>query len=546
MEKKVNLLLIILILTLAFFVRFWQIDRYPVGLNADEAAIGYNAYSLLQTGKDEHGNSWPVHFKSFGDYKPGFYFYLVLPFVQFLGLNLLAVRLPSLILGVFAIWGIILLASEIMPRSKGLKTFPLISGFLLAVSPWHLHFSRGGWEVNAATTFLVFGTFFFVRGLKFSRYFILSALFYVLAMYTYHSARVVAPLLIISFSVIYFREVFRYPKKVFISGVIGFILLIPLLLSFLSPAGASRFEGVGLFSQTGPVWRANESRGEHRDWNGLFVKLIHNKSVNYSLTFLQNYFDHFNGDFLFVDGDVIERSRTPETGQLYLFQAFFVLFGVYYFARLKPVTWQVIFLWLVIAPLAAAMTFQTPHALRAHNMVIPLTLISAYGLTGLLNWIRSQHKILVVLLSCCLFILGAWSIARYLHQYFVHYPKVYPSAWEYGFEELVKFVASTEGDYDKIFVTDRYDQPYVLFLFYLKYPPEKFQSEVVLTPRDQFGFSTVRDFDKYHFASINWNDFKNETNSLVIGTDQEIPDDANIIKNIYFPNDKIAFQVAKI
>src|SRR3989304_8512132 len=78
---------------LACFLRFYHLGSYPA-LNADEAAIGYNAYSLIQTGRDEHGNFWPIHFQSFNDYKPGFYFYLVVPFVKMLGLNEWAVRVP--------------------------------------------------------------------------------------------------------------------------------------------------------------------------------------------------------------------------------------------------------------------------------------------------------------------------------------------------------------------------------------------------------------------------------------------------------------------
>src|SRR3990167_5588830 len=90
--------LLIVIILVAAFLRFWRLGDYPA-LNADEAAIGYNVYSLIQTGKDEHGNPWPIHFQSFNDYKPGLYFYLVLPFVKTLGLNEWAVRLPGAILG---------------------------------------------------------------------------------------------------------------------------------------------------------------------------------------------------------------------------------------------------------------------------------------------------------------------------------------------------------------------------------------------------------------------------------------------------------------
>src|SRR3990170_2242804 len=94
--KKILLLLIVL---MSLFLRFWRLGEYPA-LNADEAALGYNAYSLIQTGRDEHGNPWPIHFQSFNDWKPGLYVYLAIPFIKLLGLTELAVRLPGALLGV--------------------------------------------------------------------------------------------------------------------------------------------------------------------------------------------------------------------------------------------------------------------------------------------------------------------------------------------------------------------------------------------------------------------------------------------------------------
>ena len=130
-----------------------------------------------------------------------------------------------------------------------------------------------------------------------------------------------------------------------------------------------------------------------------------------------------------------------------------------------------------------------------------------------------------------------------MHQYYFHYPKTYPDAWEDGFDQLVSYVQTVGEKYERIYVTDKYDQPYILFLFYLQYPPDQFQQEVSLTPRDRFGFSTVRDFDKYHFEQIDFEALKKEKNVLIIGTDEEIPDSARIIKEIYFKNGKPAFQI---
>lgn len=517
-------------------MRIWNSNNFPSGFNADEAAIGYNAYSLLETGRDEHGNFWPIHFKSFGDWKPGLFFYFVLPFVKLLGLTEFAVRLPSAILGVAAVFMIYLLTREFFK----LELLALLTAFLLTISPWHLHFSRGGWEVNAATTLILAGIWMFIKSLKKPKFLPLAVFFLSLSLYTYHSARIIVPLLVLGLLIIYRKFFLENKKIIVVNCLFGFLLLTPLVISFFSGAGVSRFSGVGFTAQTGPEWRANELRGQHRNWNNLPVRLLHNKFVTYSLNFLQNYSDHFDGNFLFVNGDIIERNRVPEAGLMYFFEIPFVLLGIYFFFTKRPENWPVVFLWLAVAPIAAAMTFQTPHALRAHNMVIPLTIISAYGLWNIWQWVKFQ-KSLRILLYGYLVILVPWSIARYLHEYYIHYPKTYPVAWEYGFKELVEYIKPLAKDYNKIYVTETYDQPYILFLFYLKYPPDRFQREVVLTPRDKFGFSTVRDFDKFHFEGVNWESLSQEHKILVCGTKKEIPEGVKIIKDINFPNGETVF-----
>jgi len=46
--------LLVLILVLGFSLRLIGLSSRPLGFTWDEAALGYNAYSLLLTGKDEH------------------------------------------------------------------------------------------------------------------------------------------------------------------------------------------------------------------------------------------------------------------------------------------------------------------------------------------------------------------------------------------------------------------------------------------------------------------------------------------------------------
>src|SRR3990167_10599272 len=100
---------LILILFVSTLFRLWGLGKIPEGFHADEAAFGYNAYSLLKTGKDEYGKVIPLVLRSFDDYKGAIYSYLTVPFVALFGLNEFSVRLPTAIAGT-----LIILVSAVM------------------------------------------------------------------------------------------------------------------------------------------------------------------------------------------------------------------------------------------------------------------------------------------------------------------------------------------------------------------------------------------------------------------------------------------------
>src|SRR3989344_4370884 len=528
--------LLIAVLVLAAFLRFWRLGSFPA-LNADEAALGYNAYSLIQTGKDEHGNPWPIHFQSFNDYKPGLYVYLIVPFIKFFGLNALSVRAPGAVVGVATVLVIYLLVRELL-QGLSLK-LPLIAAALLAISPWHLHFSRGGWEVGVATFFITSGIYLFLK----KRY-LLSVFGFVSSFYTYHAARLIVPLLGLGLLLIYWKEVKGSLRKILAAGLVGVVLVLPLARDLTTGAVASRAAGVGLFADQGPLARVNEQRGEHTNLAGLSAIFLHNKAVNYGLAFAQNWVEHFWGDFLFISGDEIQRNKVPELGQLYLFEIVTVVVGIGVLIKQSDRSAKIIFWWLAVAPVAAALTFQSPHALRSHNMIIPLTLVSAIGMVTMVKWLNgySVKRLRVAGYGLLTFVV-IWSFLRYEHEYWVHMAREYPFSSQYGVKELVGYIKSEGSKYNEIIITDRYDQPYILTLFYLQCPPEKLQSDHQLTGRDNYGFSTVRSFDKYRFRSIKFDEERPDSpRALIVGTDKEIPDEANVIKEIYGENGYLYFQ----
>lgn len=530
--------ILILILLLAIAIRFFNIGSTPA-LNPDEAAIGYNAFSLLQTGKDEHGVSWPLHFKSFGDYKPGGYFYLSLPSVQFLGLTPFAVRLPNLILSILAIF---FLYQLVLVLTKN-KKLSLVAAAVLAISPWHIHFSRGAWESSAALSFIIIGTFYFFKSIekKFLINFTLFVILYVFALYTYHSARIVAPLLALSLFILQFNFLRSKIPQIFIPLIIGVLISIPVLFSFLNNGGAARFGGVGITADQGPLWRSNELLNQHGNV-AIFNRIVHNKRVLYLISWGEKYLSHFNPIFLFINGDEVPRSKVPEMGQLYLIELPLLLIGIVALLKkgniFKNKNFKYLILaWLFISPLASSLTFQAPSALRALPMTIPLVVLIALGIYQSFEYIINNN--LAKFIIPVFFIFYLYNIAFYIDSYFLHYSKRYPFAWQYEFDELVPYLEQEKNKYNQIYITDKYDQPYILFLFFSRYSPEMIQKEIKLTEPDQFGFSTVRQYDKYHFQKIDWNQIPK--NSLVIASDEKIP--ISPTKVINFSNNEPAFNI---
>lgn len=526
------------IVILAAVLRLWNLDSFPVGLNADEASLGYNAYSLLHTGKDEYGVPFPLVFKSFGDYKPGLYVYMALPFVAALGLNEMAVRLPSALLGIATVLLIFFLARKIFNNSN----IGLLAMFLLAINPWHLHFSRGAWETNVATFLMTLGILLFLKTLENIKYLLPSLISLLAAMYTYQSPRLVVPILMGMLVLIHGKYFFKNIKFLIKPIIIVAILSIPLLLQFTTGVGLARFSGLSFLADVGPGLRVNELRGEHSDLNSFETKFLHNKLIAYGTSFLGHYLDHFTGNFLFIDGDPLIRDKVPETGQFYLIEALFIGLGLLFMLTRKIKYSPVLFVWVLVAPIASAMTFQTPNALRSENMVVPLTLISAFGLFQGISIVKNRLRYLSIGVVAVVLI---FEFSHYLESYYVHYPQRYPLSWEYGFKTMIWKLNQYEGQFDKVIITDRYDQPYILVLFYKKYDPIKYQPQAKLSIRDKFNFGTIRSFDKYEFRPINLEELSRGQRILYIGTESEIPKNANIFDKVDFLNGEPAFIFAK-
>ncbi len=408
-------LILVSILLIAAILRLFALGITPHGIYSDEASLGYNAWSILTTGHDEFGKSYPLTFQAFAEYKLPVYIYTSIPFIALFGLSPFSIRIVSAIAGIVATYGIYVLCRTSFHKNEGKEIISLSAAALFAVSPWSIHFSRGGFEANLALCLIIFGVYLFISYTEtFRPYHLLSAvLLFVLALYTYNAARVFLPIYITILVVMYSHELFKSKDKL-LPLISGGIILFTILYSLM-----------------GSIFGAESARANQ-------VLELENKqyALGPLLGVLEKYLTHFSAEFLFFSGDVLARHSVREVGELLLPQLLFIAIGVYSLITNPSRISVGILLWLIIAPLPAAIATPVPHALRSLLLLPPLTILTAVGLTTAYNLIRQKRLPAATYTagSIC-FIFFAYSVFTYLHVYFKHY--AYKSSWDWDEDKTV-------------------------------------------------------------------------------------------------------------
>ncbi len=248
MNKKVVYLILTIIVIVAAVLRLYQLGSVPPSPDWDEAALGYNAYSILETGKDEYGKHLPVILRSFDDYKPALYAYLIIPLLLFFDLNTFVVRLPSALFGIIAVVATFFFVRELF-REKNSNVISLLSAGLLAISPWHIQFSRIAFEAQVGLSFNILAMLFFVKGIKRPIFLTLATIFAGLSIYVYQSEKVYLPILFGIFTIIYWKQIWAIPKKwILIALFAGLVVVLPMAHSLVSdPNSLLRAKGVSVF-----------------------------------------------------------------------------------------------------------------------------------------------------------------------------------------------------------------------------------------------------------------------------------------------------------
>jgi|WetSurMetagenome_2_1015567.scaffolds.fasta_scaffold02579_3 4-amino-4-deoxy-L-arabinose transferase-like glycosyltransferase len=443
---------LILIFLLAGVLRFYNISNNPPGLYIDEVSIGNNAYSILKTGKDEYGQSFPLFFRSFGDYKMPAYIYSVAFSMSIFGKNELAVRFPSALAGTLTIIVLYFLLKELLQLHidvlfrKKFKYLPILSALLIAISPWHIQFSRAGFEANVALFIFLLACLSIVSYLKKreTRYLVIGYILLVCTIYTYHTFRIASPLVMGILGVAIFWKMSKERVKLILLGAVCLLLMFPVLQFSLTQNGVERFSQTSAFVEYP-------------------AKTLFNKILIYPAVFIKNYFSYFSLEYLFNSGDGIGRHQMSGSGILFLWQLPFIIAGLYCLLREKRSYLRYFILGiLVLSPLPASIARPSPHTLRNLLSVVPFVALSSMGIIILLSRIRKLRKLFISLLV----IVVAYYSLSYLHFYYAHYPKVNILDWDGGSKQAVEALSKYDQNKYKIVIDENIGSLISYYHFY--------------------------------------------------------------------------------
>lgn len=423
---------VILMMFLALILRTVGLSHFPAGLYIDEAGILANAISLQRAGADEHGRVWPYWFESFGEYKLPVYIYAVYLTLFMIDQPEWATRLPSALAGTLSVGLIYFIFTQLWPKQPRVAAW-FVAG-TMAIVPWSIQLSRGGFEANLGLLFSLALIASLGWAQKHKSVYLLIPILAVLGMSTYNSNRLVIPLILL-ICVCYYRiNLLRWSKS--------------LLTKF------------GLICLGLAIWFVPIQLQDHGYVRAEQTLIKGDSWIETSEIFLKQSAQHLDSYFLFFRGDQIGRHATRKHGMLFI--SLIPLLGIGLYQLSKSRSQLSLFTGLIfISILPAAITQPSPHGLRSLHLLPFLILIAGLGFGFAWNWWKKFPK---VRLSLALFLCLAmvYELAWYGMDYSLRYHKAQEMDWGGGYQRVLDRAMELRSDEEKIYLVTHIPEVYLL------------------------------------------------------------------------------------
>ncbi len=514
------------------FLRGYKLGTVPHGFFIDEASEGYSAYSILKTGKDEHGKPFPIVFKSLGDFKTPTYIYLIVPFIPILGLTPFTVRFPSFLFSLLTIPIVYLLIMEIDDKKKP-ERLALISAFLLAISPWSIVFARSATESTVALFLLLSGVLTFFKSLKRPVFLIASMVLFALALPAYHAERILSPLIFLILVYKYKNIIFAktYKKYLYVGIFLSALISIPTVSIATTPGFLVRAMEINIFS------------GTHIDPG----------TTSATRMFISNYLSYWSPKSMFAAGDPDPGNSLPNQSTFFFWQAPFYLIGIFVLIKkgVREKLKFIVFVTLFISPIPAALVVDYYSTIRSLPILIPQIILMAIGVDVIYIYLKNGKLRIIYILV--LIALSVYSVAKLYTSIFTLNEMDRAKYWDYGWQELAQELPRLKPTLPTIVESNRQVDYYEL-LFFWKFDPDRFQRENHEIPINQYytnlGPTADKHLNNVYMRQIDW-EKDTKIDQYLVGNPQTItPEKIGtykliVISEIYYPNGEVAFRIVR-
>lgn len=466
------------IFLLALFLRICKLGQFPVGLHIDEINVGWNALSILFTGKDDHLNLLPLYYNSFGDFRPAGIVYFTIPSILIFGRSVFAIRFSTALFGALTIFPIYFLTSILIGEKMKRKNIGLLAATLAAISPWGIELSRSTNEAAISTFFALFSIYFLIKLIKENKKkcgwwsLILIGLSYL----SYHSIRLLAPVFFIIITIYYIKEIKAEVRSIILINIFATVFLTFCLGTVGN--GLARFNQTSIFKNIDVNFELQRVNNDSFSKN-IFSLIFDNSVVTYSKAIVNEYGRYFSPGFLVGYDAQPYRFTTPGTGILTYVELFLAIFGIVAILQKRQTSMPLLF--LLVSPLPAALTTEeSPNMSRAFFMSPFLLIIAAFGFVYLINYFKHFQKLIFMIVSALVFANFAYFGWMYFYHSQSHIPYIkdyFPDSPTYrdvGTIELATKLDSLSKNYDKIIITNFPDNLYPWYAFFTNKNPSDF------------------------------------------------------------------------
>ncbi len=466
MGKK-SLFLLSVIIILGAALRLYQLGEVPHGVTHDELGYIYNAYAIAKTGRNIFGQSLPLFsFLSGG----GFAFmpvptYLVAALFTFLPLSAFTGRLLNTILGTGSIILVFLLVRKLFRND----TMALFSAFALALSPWHVFFSRTAYDPLVASFFYLSAVTAWVTAGSFSRRLGATAILLGLGLFSYRGATPMMlglPILMLWWG-IGIQKITRRQAMVTVMA-----MAVPIVL-FLGAVSA--YKNRGFVAEAMPdtkkiQWEMELMMRESQGPHGL-KRVFLNRPTLLASQWVRNYLEGYAPGHLFLYGESSQIYSMWMRGKLYLVDIVLLMLGFMYLLRLKSLAPSALVLGLVAISGFPGMVGAAPYASRNFFMTVPAAIVSGCGLYVLTNIKKWRRTFVIVLI-----VVYTFSVSHFLFDYFFRYAYQRAEPWAKSLKDIAKILEENEKKNRRTLVASWAFGDMLQYAFYAGIAPDTIQA----------------------------------------------------------------------